>query len=316
VETKVNFTVVGLFVLALSVTGIGGVLWLSSGKSYRKAYDVYYAYMTESVSGLNRNAPIKYRGVDVGRVTRIELAPGDVERVLLALEIERGTPIKQDTVAVLRSQGLTGIAYVELTGSRRDSPPLAAQAGQDYPVIKTGPSLMVRLDNAITALLTNLNDASENFNALVDQDNRRAFKQTLADLQTVSRTLAARSAAIDAGLTGAARTMENTARLTADLPQLMERVERSAGTFEKMSAELARAGANANTAIDGARDEVRQFAGQTMPEIHLLVVELRELTGSVKRASEQLERDPSVLLFGRPARKKGPGENKEPDGNR
>jgi len=316
VETKVNFTVVGLFVLALSVTGIGGVLWLSSGKSYRKAYDVYYAYMTESVSGLNRNAPIKYRGVDVGRVRRIELAPGDVERVLLVLEIERGTPIKQDTVAVLRSQGLTGIAYVELAGGSRDSPRLAAQAGQDYPVIKTGPSLMVRLDNAITALLTNLNEASENFNALVDQDNRRAFKQTLADLQTVSRALAARSAAIDAGLTGAARTMENTARLTADLPRLVERVERSAGTFEKMSAELARAGANANTAIDGARDEARQFAGQTMPEIHLLVVELRELTGSFKRASEQLERDPSVLLFGRPARKKGPGENKESDGNR
>lgn len=315
-ETKVNFTLVGLFVLVLGATAVGGGLWLASGKAYRKAYDIYYAYMTESVSGLNRNAPVKYRGVDVGRVKLIELAPGDVERVLLVLEIEQGTPIKQDTLAVLRSQGLTGIAYVELTGGSRDSPKLIAKSGQAYPIIETGPSLMVRLDNAITALLTNLNESSENFNALIDRDNRHAFRQTLVDLQMVARTLAARSSTIDSALARAARTMENTARLTADLPRLMERVERSAGAFENMSAELARAGANANTAIDAARDEARRFSGQTVSEIQMLVVELRELTGSLKRASEQFERDPSVLLFGKPAHKKGPGEDKESDADR
>ena len=59
---------------------------------------------------------------------------------------------------------------------------------------------MVRLDSAVTALLTNVNRTSENLNALMDEDNRRAFKQTLADLEVLTRTLAARSAAIDSGL--------------------------------------------------------------------------------------------------------------------
>jgi len=308
VESKVNFVVVGLFVIVLSVTAIGGVLWLSSGKSYRKSYDTYHAYMTESVSGLSRNAPVKYRGVDVGRVARIALAPGDVDRVMLVLEIERSAPIKQDTVAVLRSQGLTGIAYVELSGGSRDSPQLVASAGEEYPVIRTGPSLMVRLDNAITTLVANLDSTSENLNALIDNDNRRAFRQTLADLQTVSRVLAARAGAIDTALAGAARTMENTARLTADVPRLVERVERSIDAFDKMSGELARAGANANTAIGSTRAGVQQFSEQTLPEVHALVVELRELTASIKRASERLESNPSALLFGEPPRKKGPGE--------
>ncbi len=77
-EEKVNFAAVGAFVIVLTVTMIAGVLWLSSGKYYRKSYDTYETYMTESVSGLNLNAPVRYRGVDVGRVRRIALAPGNV----------------------------------------------------------------------------------------------------------------------------------------------------------------------------------------------------------------------------------------------
>ncbi|MGO8754305.1 MAG: MlaD family protein, partial [Gallionellaceae bacterium] len=121
-EEKVNFAVVGAFVLVLSAVLIGGVLWFGSGESYRKIYDVYQTYMKESVSGLNLNAPVRYRGVEVGRVQKIALAPENVEQVQLTLNIERGTPVKVDTVAVLQTQGLTGLAFVELTGGNRNSP--------------------------------------------------------------------------------------------------------------------------------------------------------------------------------------------------
>ena len=104
------------------------MLWLSSGKYYRKSYDTYQTYMTESVSGLNLNAPVRYRGVDVGRVRKIALAPGNVEQVQVTLDIERGTPVKEDTVAMLQTQGLTGIAYVELTAGHRESAPLRREA--------------------------------------------------------------------------------------------------------------------------------------------------------------------------------------------
>ena len=150
-EEKVNFAVVGAFVLVLSAGLIGGVLWFSSGKSYRTVYDVYLTYMKESVSGLNLDAPVRYRGVEVGRVQKIALAPENVEQVQLMLAIERGTPVKMDTVAVLQTQGLTGLAFVELTGGSRDSPSLQKQAGEEYPVIEAAPSLIRRLDFAITS---------------------------------------------------------------------------------------------------------------------------------------------------------------------
>lgn len=277
-ESKVNLAVVGLFVLMLGALLIGGVLWFSSGKSYGKTYDTYLVYMSESVSGLNLDAPVRYRGVQVGGVRHIALAPGNVELVQLTLDIERGTPLKQDTVAVLQVQGLTGIAHVNLAGGSRDSPPLKAGPHEQYPVIATGPSLMLRLDNAVTALLTNLNRSSENINALLDQENRVAMRHTLQNLEKLSGAMA-----------------------DAELPQLVHRLQRSADAFDRMANETARAGASTAETVDSMRAE-------TLPEARQAIAELRELTASLRRFSEALERDPSMLLQGRAKAKPGPGE--------
>jgi phospholipid/cholesterol/gamma-HCH transport system substrate-binding protein len=307
-EARVNFVLVGVFVIVLSTALIAGLLWLSSGKYYRKSYDTYQTYMTESVSGLNLNAPVRYRGVDVGRVRRIALAPGNVEQVQVTLDIERGTPIKEDTLAVLQTQGLTGIAYVELTAGHRGSPPLQARAGEAYPVIKSAPSLMTRLETSIPALLANLDRAGDNFNALMDEDNRRALKRTLADLEVLSRTLAARSATIDSGLTNAAQAMQNTARFTAQLPQLVQRVERSADAFDRMANQLAGAGANATGTLEATRADVQRFTSETLPEVHELVAELRGLTATLQHVGDEVERNPRILIYGKPLAKRGPGE--------
>ena len=300
-EEKVNFALVGVFVLALGAALIAGVLWLSSGGAYRRTYDTYQTYMRESVSGLSRDAPVRYRGVEVGRVRRMSLAPAHVEQVQLTLDIERGTPVKQDTVAVLRVQGLTGIAYVELSGGSSESPDLETRPGDDYPVIRSAPSLMVRLDSAVSALLTNANRTSVSMNALMDDDNRREFKLILAELQLLAPALAARSAAIDSTLANAARTMDNTARLSADLPRLVERIQQSADRFDRMTGDVAQAGT-------GVRADLREAADEVVPQVRLLASELREVTGSLRRFSVQLEQDPSTLLFGRPSAKPGPGE--------
>ena len=127
-----NYSVVGAFVLVLTAVAIAAVLWLASGGAWQKTYDVYLAIEDESVAGLNLNAPVKYNGVDVGRVRDIELDALNPQRVNLLFAIEHGTPIKEDTIAVLKTQGLTGIAYVELSGGAVGSPSLRTIAGNRY----------------------------------------------------------------------------------------------------------------------------------------------------------------------------------------
>jgi len=307
-EAKFNFAVVGVFVVALGAALIGGVLWLASGKYYGNRYDIYQTYMTDSVAGLNLNAPVKYRGVDVGLVRSIMLNPANVEEVQLTLAIQQGTPIKEDTIAVLQTQGLTGIAYVELSAGRKDSPLLKARSGEEVPVIRSGPSLLTRLDTAVAKALASLTRASDGLNALLDEDNRRAITQTLADLEMLSRTLAARSASIDAGLADAARTMKSAAALTAELPRLVQRIERSADAFDRMTTAVAGAGASAARTIDNTGTDVRRFASETLPEVRQLVGEMRDLTSTLHRVGSDLERDPGALLRGPPRAKPGPGE--------
>jgi len=314
-ESKVKFAAVGAFVIVLTIAMIGGALWLSSGKYYRKAYDTYETYMTESVAGLSLNAPVRYRGVDVGRVRTIMLAPGNVEQVRLTLDIERGTPVKEDTLATLRTQGLTGIAFVELSAGHRDSPALRARPGEPYPVIASVPSLIEHLESATPVLLANLKRMTDNLNALLDDPNRRAVGETLANLAVLTRTLAERSSAIDATLGNAARTLDNATRVTAELPLLVQRFERTADALERMAGEVAGAGASARGVLDGARStldgsrsDLTQFTGMTLPEVRELVAELRGLTATMRRVVEEVERNPGMLLQGPRPVKHGPGE--------
>ncbi|MBL8317765.1 MAG: MCE family protein [Burkholderiaceae bacterium] len=321
-EDKVNLTVVGAFVIALTVTLIGLGLYIASGTYQRKVYDAYETYMTESVAGLNVNAAVRYRGVDVGRVRRIMLAPGNVEQVRVSLDIERGTPVKTDTLATLQTQGLTGIAYVELKGGRKESPALQAAPGQDLPVIASDASLIERLETAAPVLMANLARAVDNLNAVLDENNRRALSRTLVDLAALSHTLAGRTSAIDATLAHSARTAEQLARLGAQLPQMVQRYERTADALERMATDVSAASADtrrtladagagfeaARRAIGEARAEVVPSAGSTLAETRELIGELRELTGNVRRMADELERNPALLLQGRRTARRGPGE--------
>ena len=307
-ETKVNYAVVGAFVLVLGAVLIGSALWLASGGTLQKKYAPYLAIMVESVSGLNLNAPVKYNGVDVGKVRDIQLDPANPERVRLMLLIERGTPIKVDTVAVLKTQGLTGIAYVELSGGAPNAPLLEAVAPEPYPMILTKPSLSARLENVLTSVLAKLDSTSGNIDALLSEENQAAFKSALADLAIVARTVAARKETLDAGITQAARTFENASRLTAQAGPVLDRIGRSAEAVEQMGIEVARTSVSAGTAVDSAGADIRRFTAETLPELERLLGELAILTTSLRRLTEQTERDPRGFLFGRQPVPPGPGE--------
>ncbi len=305
-----NYPLVGLFVLVLGAALIAGVLWLASGGAIQKKYELYLAIVEESVAGLNPNAPVKYNGVDVGRVRSIHLDPSNPDRVNLIFAIEQGTPIKEDTVAVLKTQGLTGIAYVELSGGARDARPLVATPEYPYPVIRTKPSLSARLENVLTTVLAKLDSTSSNINAILSDENREAFKSALADIAAVSRALAARKSSIDAGITNAARTLENTSRATAQAGPLIERIGRSAEAIEKMGNEVSTTSAVAGKTVNAVGADVKRFTAETLPALERVLGELGVLATSLRRLSEQTQRNPSGLLLGRKPVPEGPGETK------
>ena len=304
-----NYAIVGAFVLVLSSVLIAGALWLASGGAFQKQYELYLAIEDESVAGLNLNAPVKYNGVDVGKVQGIALDHDNPQRVNLLFAIEQGTPIKDDTVAVLKTQGLTGITYVELSGGRQDSPRLQAKVGSSYPEIRTQPSLGARLENVLTSVLLKLDGTSSTLNELLSAENRAAFKSILSDVATVARTVAARKATIDAGITDTAKTVKNTASASAQIGPMIEKIERSADAIEKMGLAVTQTSVGADKTLDAVGTDIQQFSTETLPELERLLGELSALSTSLRRLSEQTERDPRGLLLGRKPVPPGPGED-------
>jgi len=311
-DDKVNYTLVGAFVLGLGALLLAGVLWLAAGMGGKQAMDTYQAVIQESVAGLNVDAPVKVLGVDVGKVSRVEIDPQNSQQVRLRFLIARGTPIKRDSVAVLKTQGLTGIAYIELSGGSASAPLLVAGPDGVPPTIPFKLSLSARLENVLTSVLGNVDRVSNNLNAVFDADNRAALKSTLADVATLAHGLAAQQGVISQGLADAARTARLTARAGEQLGPTLERIADSAQAVARMAEEANAASGRVGRAADAAASSVRQAGAETLPELARLMAELSALSASLRQLSTQTAGSPSSLLMGKPAPLPGPGEGARP----
>jgi len=299
-NAKTRYIFVGLFVLLFSLTFIGGVLWLGSGGTGR-AYDKYVVQMQESVAGLSRDSAVKYYGVDVGRVRKLELDLNGTGRVRLLLQIDKDTPIHEDTVATLAIQGLTGLAYINLTGGSRNSPLLKAGPDQVYPEIRSQSSVWGRLSDSLGELLDNLTDTSRKLNRLLNDDNQQHLAETLADLHTLSATFAGRTASMEASLDDLAGAAHSARKASAKLPELVQRLER-------MADEIAAAGVSVRQTVEGRDKDLQRFSDATLPKAAAMVDELYQAAGSLRRFSDALERNPGILLQTESSPPPGPGE--------
>ncbi len=307
-ETKVNYTIVGVFVLLLGGALLGVAFWLSAGGQFQRDQQRYHAFFDESVAGLNRNAPVRYRGVEVGRVVEIVLAPDQSGRVQVLMKINRDTPIKQDTIAKLKMQGLTGLASLELSGGSAQAKPLTKGKDQEYPVIATQHSFLKQLDTAVSGLMSNLTETSENINALTDEEMRKSIKRMIANMESLTQMLAAQKPAIDAVLKNAGHTFESSAQAAEEVGKLAKRLSQTAGMMETMVTDISATSRSVRTTLDDTRQPLRDLSGQTLPELNALAAEMRELAVTMKRVGAEIEQQPEMLIFGRGQPRPGPGE--------
>lgn len=346
-ENNTNYTLVGLFVLVLTATLIGVIIWLNAGDK-DKHFRTYEVLMTESISGLNLNARVKYRGVDVGQVSDISLVPEQPDKVRLLLDIDTTTPINQETVATLNTQGFTGLAYLELSGGDANTPPLKKQPGQYYPRLQTGQSLFVRFDTLVSSLLEKLQEMSgkidnmlgtlessvDNVNGFLSEENQQAVTQSLQHVESMIGTLAQRAPALVDNLD---KTLANSVQLSAELqrelPQLLQSVELRLRTLEGTLNSYSALGSESTALLQQGRPELmqtlqalrtstqtlnkmlaessadlRQFTSHTLPQVGQVLSALQGVLQPMRRLAQNIEQQPNQLLFGKPLVTPGPGE--------
>jgi len=216
-DTKVNYALVGTFVIGLIAAIVLAIIWLSSGLSVHE-FSMYQINMEEAVTGLSPDATVEYNGVNVGSVKSIKLDKKDPQLVKLIISVHDNTPITLGTVATLGTRGLTGITYISLKDKGDDLRPLKKLSEQDYPVIKTAPSLLLQLNTGLQKLTESISQVSNSFKALFDKQNLQSIKEILINLQQISATLAANNERLN-------NILANTSTATQRFPQMMQTLE-------------------------------------------------------------------------------------------
>lgn len=297
-ESRVPYTIVGVFVVLALAALVGLGLWLGADVDTRH-YLPYRVLTTESVTGVNRGGFVRYRGVVVGRVSSVSLL--DAEQVAIDLEIVEGTPVKVDTKATIASQGLTGLSYIELSGGSAESPPLLPGPDGRPAVIQSAPSLMRRLDVTLSQNLEQVEGVMRQLQKLLSDENLANLTATMADARRFMAALAAQEKRIDA----LAASLE---RAAAQVPELAADGRRTLNEAQALLGELQQTAAALREATLTAQEELQAARRRVQPEAVAALQRLESSLMRLERLSASLEERPQRLLWGDPPERPGPGE--------
>lgn len=299
--TNTNYTVVGLAVLLLTLSSIATFLWLSVGFD-KKSYQIYQIYMNEPVYGLSVESLVKFNGVNVGTIQKISLDKQNPQQVVLLVKVEESTPITTSTTAVIQSQGLTGIRYIELqAGNNSGAEPLVAIGGEDHPMIPSRPSLMLQLNTILTEVTDNFQQVTDSISGVLDGENAQSIKNSLRNIDRFTAMLSNQSQQMASIIDNVDELSKHTAKASIAFPKLMDNISGTSRSITRMFNSVTKTMNNSNQAIE-------QIGEQSVPKFNALLSELELVTKTLGAVAKDLKRNPSMLIRGKAPRALGPGE--------
>ncbi len=306
-QTRINFFKIGTFVIVLFVLMLIFIFWLGKYAFVVTKQDSYMIYFEESVSGLNIDSPVKFKGVQVGKVENISINPKNSQEIKIKISVIENTPIKKDNYATLGTLGLTGLKYIELKGGSKDSN-LIQENKYNERVINSKISVLGNLENSskdiskqLTQLLiqTRILFSNENINNFSELLN--ASKQTAVNTQEITQYI-----------------INNENKLTQILNNLNDLSITSKSSFNNMSD-------SANSVKESAL-KVMELSQKVLNEVEKGSFNLKTISQSTinnfndvlnqfensliksEELIEQLKENPSDILFKKNKQKLGPGE--------
>jgi phospholipid/cholesterol/gamma-HCH transport system substrate-binding protein len=289
---KTSKFMVGLFTTVGVIIGVVAIIWIGASRYFEKGAE-YISYFDESVQGLQKDSAVKYRGVEVGRVQTIRVAP-DNRLIGVVMKINlRDEDLTRTAVAQLKVAGITGMVFVDLDRRKPGEPDQTPKINfpSEYPLIASRPSEVARI-------LAGVNAVVEKFNEIDIQGVFTQLKATAAEIETFFR-----GKKMESVLTKLEATLGNTQQITARVDKAL-----AANKLEETLAEARGALKEARTMLATVKDEMQAMnLPETLGKTRAIAVQVEATTENLRRTSETLEAfmarindRPSDLLFGKP----------------
>lgn len=292
-EIKSNNVLIGAFTLAAIVGIFLFLLWVS-GIQLNKQFAYYKIIFDGSVSGLSESGAVQYNGLPVGKVTDLYLMENNPNKVIAIIEIDARTPIKEDSVAQLELSGLTGVAFIQITGGSEKSKPLVAKEGQDYPVIRAASSSLQDLLKSGPETLQSANELMKELNKLV-VDNQKSVNEALSNLAIMSEALAGSSDDVTVAIDQLAQASRHLNSISRSADGLMKEDVKH---FITDAREAARAYREVAEELDAILKQSGPGIGAGLSQLPQLVADTRSLVSSLDRLASRAEDDPARFFVG------------------
>lgn len=303
-ENRAYALAAGLFTLLLGAGVVVAAMWFSGNTVETVSYVLESKF---AVTGLNVQAPVRLRGVEVGKVKRIGFDPENSRLIMIEVDVNAGTPITRGTVGQLGSQGVTGLAYVMLDddGTKPEPLPTSDEKAGRIPMRQ---AFLDELSGSGKDLLAEVGEVGRRLNTLLGGKNQAQLMRTLESLETATRGISTLARHLEPGvkefpaLTADARkTLQRADALFANLNTLTQQLSQRADTLERVARSAEQMGGSAQSLSNAALTEA-------LPRISTLLDELARSSRNLDRLVSELNDQPHSLVFGRSPLPPGPGE--------
>ena len=314
-ENKSHALAAGIFVLVVAAMLAGLAIWLTRDNAN---YEQYELSTRDGVSGLQPQAAVRYKGVAVGKVTRIGFDPQVGGNVLIRIAVNEQAPISPTTFAILGYQGVTGLAHI-----------LLDDAEQPYPELPPGPSGLPRLPikpspfgmlaEQAPNILAQVEEATRRVNQLLSDGNQQRLGAAIDNLAlaagsvntltqrldtTVVQRLDPALAALPPLAGDARKTLQSLQQASASVTALAHDVGQ---TTQRLNAE----GGAIDQITLGTKALARtadQFGTATLPRLNRAADDTSRAARQLSRAAGGVTDNPQLFIYGSGRIPPGPGE--------
>ena len=290
-----------------------------------RQFDTYtIRYRDVSVSGLVAGGSVKYQGIQIGRVDDIYIDPEDINTVVVKVSIRRGTPIREDTEAIIGSTGITGIKYIGIRSGSPDSPPV--EPGGE---IKAGLSILDNISGQAEIMMEKLLRIMNNVEGLTNENNPKSIPALLGSVEhltaNIEAVLDSNAGNFSTSMDKAAEISKNLAETSSSLSRISAKLEElvNGGNIEKTINNIESLTGNLDSQFAAIHldstfsniNKVLNTANMTLIHYDLVLLrsrdniiralqDIEESAGNLRQATALIRDDPSLLL-----RRRGESEN-------
>jgi phospholipid/cholesterol/gamma-HCH transport system substrate-binding protein len=300
VERDARYATVAIFALVCIVAALAFIWWYS-GRGDRRDFDTYEIYFEGTVSGLAKGSPVRYLGVDVGRVTSLAVDRNDPGRVKVVAEIDAEAPVSGATQAKLGFLGLTGLLYIDLQQNERASAARRLPRGERHPVIAARKGSIEASAERLPEILGQAAEIMSRIEGLLAEENIAGITATIGNLERATAQLPAALADAQAlasdlrKISGAtlALTQRADATLQAAQPELTAALANARVASEK----FARSADGLDRLLTQNDGAFGRSAGASVVELQQLAVDARNASNEIRELARELRERPSSLLL-------------------